>query len=110
MKLLAETSCPYCDSRIDLENILELENPHFYVTCSECKKTFKVFVKLKAEVNGSSIEEEIKRVKDNLNFWEQANMNNKEFKNYRIAEHKKMIQELERFKERNDKEEDLWKQ
>jgi len=103
MELLTETNCLYCDNRIDLENILELENPHFYIVCPECKKTFKAFVKLKAKVYRSSIEEEIKKAKDNLLFWEQANMNNKEFKNKRIKECKEYIQELETMNKRNDK-------
>lgn len=107
MELLTATYCPYCKSRLEEETILEnvnIEDTNFYLTCTECEKTFKVFAKIKVKVGINSIEKEIEREKDNLIFWEQAKMNNKEFKKYVINECKESIQELEAIKERNDKE------
>ena len=106
MELLTETYCPYCKSKLEEESILEnvnIKDTNFYLTCTECEKTFKVFANIKVKADINSIEEEIERAEENLLFWEQANMNNKEFKNKRIKECKEYIQELETMNKRNDK-------
>lgn len=107
MELLNANYCPYCKSWIDVESMLTLEKlkeMNFYLTCPECKKMFSTFAKTVIKVNVSSIEERIDAEKDSLLFWKEANMSDKAFKNERIKERKKCIQELEAMKERNDKE------
>lgn len=109
MELLTATYCPYCESRLDIESMLTLDNLkdiHFYITCPECKKTFTAFAKTEIKVNVSSIEDGIEKEKDSLLFWEQSRMKNKRFKRERIISQKKRIQELEEIKERNDREGD----
>ncbi|ASF00777.1 hypothetical protein [uncultured virus] len=106
MELLTVTYCPYCKSWIDVESMLtteKLKEMQFYLTCPECNKTFSTFAKTVIKVNVSSIEDRIEQEKDSLLFWEKANMRDKAFKNERIDERKKRIQELESIKERNDK-------
>lgn len=106
MELLTATYCPYCKSWIDVESMLtteKLKEMQFYLTCPECNKTFSTFAKTVIKVNVSSIEDRIEQEKDSLLFWEKANMRDKAFKNERIDERKKRIQELESIKERNDK-------
>lgn len=108
MELLTVTYCPYCKSRLDIENMLttdKLKEMHFYLTCPECNKTFSTFAKTVIKVNVSSIEERIDAEKDSLVFWEQARMKNKRFKRERIKERKECIQELETIKKRNDSKE-----
>lgn len=107
MELLTVTYCPYCKSWIDIESMLtleKLEEMQFYLTCTECNKTFSTFAKTVIKVNVSSIEERIDAEKDSLLFWEQANMRDKAFKNERVNSQKERIKELEAIKERNDKE------
>lgn len=107
MELLTVTYCPYCKSWVDVESMLtteKLKEMQFYLTCPECNKTFDTFAKTVIKVNVSSIEDRIEQEKDSLLFWEKANMRDKAFKNERIDERKKRIQELEAIKERNDKE------
>lgn len=107
MELLSATYCPYCKSRLEKENILEnvdTKDTNFYLTCTECEKTFKVYAKIKVKVNVNSIEKEIEREKDSFLFWKQAKMKNKEFQNNRIAECEELIQKLETIKAENDKE------
>lgn len=109
MELLTATYCPYCKSWIDVERMLTIENlkeMEFYLTCPECSKTFEAFAKTEIKVNVSSIEERIDAEKDSLLFWEKANMRDKAFKNERIDERKKRIQELKAIKERNDRGDD----
>lgn len=106
MELLTATYCPYCESRLYIESMLTLEKLkkiQFYLTCSECNKTFATFAETEILVHTSSIEDRLKKEKDSLLFWEQAKMNDKEFKNERIKERKKRIQELEAIKKRNNK-------
>ena len=109
MELLTATYCPYCKSWIDVESMLtteKLKEMQFYLTCPECNKTFSTFAKTVIKVNVSSIEDRIEQEKDSLLFWEKANMRDKAFKNERIDERKKRIQELESIKERNDREDE----
>lgn len=109
MELLTATFCPYCDSRLNIESMLTLENlkdMQFYLTCPECNKTFSAFSKTEIKVNVSSIEDRIEKEKDSLLFWEQSRMKNKRFKRERIISRKKRIQELETIKSRNDREEE----
>ena len=109
MELLTATYCPYCNNWIDVESMLtteKLKEMQFYLTCPECNKTFSTFAKTVIKVNVSSIEERIDAEKDSLLFWEKANMRDKAFKNERIDERKKRIQELKAIKERNDREDD----
>lgn len=108
MELLNETYCPYCESYIDVESMLTIENlkeMHLYLTCSECKKTFIAHTKTKVAVDVSNIEDKIKEVKYSLRFWKKSKMDDKEFKNYLIKVREKLIQELEAIKERNDSKE-----
>ena len=108
MELLTATYCPYCESRLDIESMLTLENlkeMQFYLTCPECNKTFSTFAKTEIKVNVSSIEYRIEKEKDSLLFWEQSRMKNKRFKRERIISQKKRIQELEAIKKRNDSKE-----
>lgn len=107
MELLNATYCPYCESWINIESMLTLENlkdMQFYLICPECNKTFSTFAKTEIKVNVSRIEDRIEKEKDSLLFWEQSRMKNKRFKRERIISRKKRIQELEAIKERNDKE------
>lgn len=109
MELLTATYCPYCNNWIDVESMLtteKLKEMQFYLTCPECNKTFSTFAKTVIKVNVSSIEERIDAEKDSLLFWEKANMRDKAFKNERIDERKKRIQELKAIKERNDRGDD----
>lgn len=106
MENMSKVICPYCESRLDIENMLtseKLKEMQFYLTCPECNKTFSTFAKTEIRVNVSSIEERIDAEKDSLLFWEQAKMRDKAFKNERINERKKCIKELEAIKERNDR-------
>ena len=108
MELLTVTYCPYCKSRLDIENMLttdKLKEMHFYLTCPECNKMFSTFAKTVIKVSVSSIEERIDAEKDSLVFWEKAKMRDKAFKNERIEERKECIQKLESIKERNDSKE-----
>lgn len=109
MELLTATYCPYCESRLDIESMLtleKLEEIQFYLTCPECNKTFATFAETEIIVTASSIEDRLKKEKDSLLFWEKAKTNDKKFKNERIKERKKRIQELETIKRRNDKEDE----
>lgn len=108
MELLNATYCPYCESRLDVESMLTLENlkdMQFYLTCPECNKTFSTFAKTEIKVNVSRIEDRIKGEKEVLLFWEQSEMSDESFKNERINIRKGHIQELKAIKERNDSKE-----
>lgn len=108
MELLTATYCPYCESRLDVESMLTLENlkdMDFYITCPECKKTFAAFAKTEVTLRVNSIENAIKETRDSLFFGEQAKMTAIKFKNTVVEDRKERIRELEAIKERNDKEE-----
>lgn len=107
MELLTATYCPYCKSWIDVESMLTLDNlkdMHFYLTCPECKKTFTVFAKTEVTVKVGSIENAIKENRDSLFFWERMKGTDKEQKRTIVKERERLIEELEKIKERNDKE------
>ena len=106
MELLNATYCPYCESRINIESMLTLENlkdMQFYLTCPECNKTFSTFAKTEIKVNVSRIEDRIEKEKDSLLFWEKSKIKGDEFKSAVIKSRKQTIQELELIKRRNDK-------
>lgn len=106
MELLTATYCPYCESRLDIESMLTLENlkeTYFYLTCTECSKTFETFTKTEIKVTVGSIEDRIEKEKDVLLFWERTETADEAFKNERINIRKKRIQELETIKKRNDR-------
>ena len=108
MEIMSKVICPYCESRLDIENMLTLQNlkdMQFYLTCPECNKTFSTFAKTEIKVNVSSIEDRIKEEKEVLLFWEQSEMGYEVFKNERVNIRKERIQELEAIKERNDSKE-----
>lgn len=108
MELLNATYCPYCGSRLNIESMLTLEklkDMYFYLTCTECNKTFSTFAETKIKVNVSSIEDKITAEKEVLLFWEQSEMGDESFKNERINIRKGHIQELKAIKERNDSKE-----
>lgn len=108
MEILTATYCPYCESRLDIESMLTLENlkeTYFYLTCTECSKTFETFTKTKIKVTVGSIEDRIEKEKDILEFWEKSDMGDEAFKNERINIRKERIRELEAIKKRNDLEE-----
>lgn len=105
MELLNATYCPYCESWINIESMLTLENlkdMQFYLTCPECNKTFSTFAKTKIKVNVSRIEDRIQGEKEVLLFWEQSETGDEAFKNERINIRKESIRELEAIKKRND--------
>ena len=105
MEIMSKVICPYCESRLDIESMLTLENlkdMQFYLTCPECDKTFSTFSETKVKVNVSSIEDRIEKEKDVLLFWEQLEMDDEAFRNERINIRKESIRELEAIKERND--------
>lgn len=113
MELLNATYCPYCESRINIESMLTLENlkdMQFYLTCPECNKTFSTFAKTEIKVNVSRIEDRIEKEKDSLLFWEKSKIKGDEFKSAVIKSRKQTIQELELIKRRNDKVVRKWKQ
>ena len=106
MELLNATYCPYCESRINIESMLTLENlkdMQFYLTCPNCNKTFSTFAKTEIKVNVSRIEDRIEKEKDSLLFWEKSKIKGDEFKSAVIKSRKQTIQELELIKRRNDK-------
>jgi len=103
MELLTATYCPYCESRLNIESMLTLENlkdMQFYLTCPECNKTFSTFAETKVKVNVSRIEDRIKGEKEVLLFWEQSEMSDEAFRNERINIRKESIRELEAIKKR----------
>lgn len=105
MEIMSKVICPYCESRLDIESMITLENlkeTQFYLSCSECNKTFSTFAKTEIKVNVSSIEDRIKGEKEVLLFWEQSEMGDESFKNERINIRKESIRELEAIKKRND--------
>lgn len=107
MELMTATYCPYCESRLDIEIMLTLENlkdMHFYLTCPYCKKTFMAHAKTEVSVKVDSIEHEIEITKDDLLFWEESEIGDEAFKNERINVRKERIQKLESIKAENDKE------
>jgi telomere resolvase resT len=108
MELLTATYCPYCESRLNIESMLTIENlkdMQFYLACPECNKTFSTFAETKVKVDVNSIEDSIEREKDVLLFWEQSERGDEAFKNERIKIRKESIRELEAIKKRNDLEE-----
>lgn len=105
MELLNATYCPYCESWINIESMLTLENlkdMQFYLNCPECNKTFSTVSETKVKLNVSKIEDSIEREKDVLLFWEQSETGDEAFKNERINIRKESIRELEAIKKRND--------
>ena len=107
MEILTAIYCPYCESRLDIEAMLTLENlkdMQFYIACSECNKTFSAFAKTEIKVIVSSIENRIQGEKEVLLFWEQSEIGYEAFKNERVNIRKERIQELEAIKKKNDKE------